>query len=270
VIQALYHERDAVKQTIYEVMGISDIMRGSVDPREKATQSTIKVQSGSRRLQRSQTEVARFARDLFRMKVEIMAKRFSVETLEQMSGLSIEPQVAAALQSNLRGFSIDIETDSTVRADLAKYQDELNAFLNGTAQIGQAVTAIAGVMPAMVEPLWDVYASFARKFNLGKQGEDALDRLSEAAKKLPEKPGAAQADPQALQQQAQQAEQQMAEQQAAAAREQDLHEAAMRAKMAEQEARVMEIEARRETAAIERDIKLLDLEARRMKGAATG
>jgi hypothetical protein len=38
-------------------------------------------------------------------------------------------------------------------------------------------------MPAMVEPLWDVYASFARKFNLGKQGEAALDRLSEAAKK---------------------------------------------------------------------------------------
>lgn len=188
VIQALYAEMEVVKQTIYEVMGIADIMRGSVDPREKAAQSKLKAESGSRRLQREQNEVARVSRDLFRMKAEILLTKFQPETLQEMTGMQVTPQMLEVMRNGAKLFAIDIETDSTVRADMAKYQEEMNAFLQGTAQFGQAIVGMAPVMPQMIAPLTKVYSGFARKFNLGKQGEDALEELTEAGAQPPQQP----------------------------------------------------------------------------------
>lgn len=188
VVQALYIERDAIKQTIYEVMGIADIMRGQVDPREKATQSKLKAESGSRRLQRSQNEIARVARDLFRMKAEIMHTQFEPEVWSEMTGMQISEPMLQLMRSGMRQFAIDIETDSTVRADQAKYQEEMNVFLQGTAQFGQALAGLAPVMPRLIGPMTKVYTGFARKFNLGKQGEDALEELTEAGQQPPVQP----------------------------------------------------------------------------------
>src|SRR5690606_24605726 len=56
-LASLYEQREAIKQTIYEIMGVSDIIRGAVDPREKATQSQIKAEAGSQRLKLMQNEV---------------------------------------------------------------------------------------------------------------------------------------------------------------------------------------------------------------------
>ena len=46
----LYQARDQAKQTVYEISGISDIVRGQVDPREKASQSKIKASFATQRL----------------------------------------------------------------------------------------------------------------------------------------------------------------------------------------------------------------------------
>lgn len=188
VVQALYQEREAIKQTIYEVMGIADILRGQVDPREKAAQSQLKAESGSRRLQRSQKEIARVSRDLFRMKAEIMHTKFDPQMWGEMTGMQMSEPMLQLVRSGMRQYAIDIETDSTVRADQAKYQEELNAFLQGTAQFGQAIAGLAPVMPQLIGPMTKVYGGFARKFNLGKQGEDALDDLTEAGQQPPQQP----------------------------------------------------------------------------------
>jgi hypothetical protein len=76
VLKELYLQRDQIKQVIYEITGISDIIRGASDPRETATAQNLKGRFGALRLERRQREVARFARDLIRLKAEIMAERF--------------------------------------------------------------------------------------------------------------------------------------------------------------------------------------------------
>jgi hypothetical protein len=86
-LQQLVEQRELIKATIYEVTGLSDIIRGASDARETATAQQIKSQWGSLRIQRMQAEVARFARDLFRMKAEIIANKFSFDTIELMTGL---------------------------------------------------------------------------------------------------------------------------------------------------------------------------------------
>lgn len=87
VLQILVASRDQCKQVIYEITGISDILRGSTVASETATAQKIKSQWGSLRLKRLQKETQRYARDLLRMMLEVAATKFSEETWAKMTGL---------------------------------------------------------------------------------------------------------------------------------------------------------------------------------------
>ncbi len=85
VLKELYAQRGEAKQIIYEITGISDIMRSASDPNETFGAQKIKTQWGTQRLQRMQIEVQRYIRDLIRLKAEIIAEKFQPETLEKMT-----------------------------------------------------------------------------------------------------------------------------------------------------------------------------------------
>lgn len=87
VVNELYAAREQCKQVIYEVTGISDIIRGSTVASETATAQNIKSQWGTMRLKRSQGEVQRYCRDMLRIMLEIAATKFSEESWAQMTGL---------------------------------------------------------------------------------------------------------------------------------------------------------------------------------------
>lgn len=86
VLLALFEARDKIKQDLYEITGIADVIRGQSDPRETATAVATKGRFGSLRLQDRQATVARFCRDLIRMMGEIIAEHFPDETLITVSG----------------------------------------------------------------------------------------------------------------------------------------------------------------------------------------
>ena len=92
VLKELYMQRDAAKQVIYEITGISDIMRSASDPNETYGAQKIKTQWGTQRLQRMQKEVQRYIRDLIRLKAEIIAEKFQPETLEKMTLIELPHQ----------------------------------------------------------------------------------------------------------------------------------------------------------------------------------
>ncbi len=87
VLRELYTAREKCKQVIYEITGISDIIRGASKASETLGAQEIKQQWGTLRLKRSQKEVARYARDLCRMMLELAASKFSEETWARMTGL---------------------------------------------------------------------------------------------------------------------------------------------------------------------------------------
>lgn len=192
-LQQLYVQREQIKQTIYEVTGLSDILRGASKEAETATAQNLKAQWGSLRIQQLQGSIARFARDLFRLKVEIMAKHFDPQKLLEMTNLPDQNKpeqmqlVGPAIQmfkSEGRNFRVDIETDSTIRADMQRSQEQMNLFLAGTGQFATAMTGVVQLAPEMLPVITEVYTSFARKFKLGKQAEDALDGLSKMAPQM--------------------------------------------------------------------------------------
>lgn len=246
VIQGLYVQRDQVKQVIYEITGISDILRGSSDPNETLGAQEIKAQFGSQRLQHKQKEAARYARDLLRLKAELISNKFQPQTLLMMTGIKLpsaqEKQMVQAriqqeqakaqqtgqppqipkeaeellekptfeevlqvLRSDVqRQYRIDVESDSTIRADLVRSQQNMTLFLQGTAQYIQAVGPAVQANILNPKVAVEVFAAFARNFKLGKAAEDALSQLSEEAAEAQGQPNPQQ---QAAEQQAQ-AEQQ--------------------------------------------------------------
>jgi len=103
VLQQLLVQRQSIKQVIYEITGVSDILRGASVASETATAQNIKNQWGTLRLKRMQKRVAKYAWDCLRLMLEISVKHFSVETIRQMTGLPYptraeQAQAQAAMQ----------------------------------------------------------------------------------------------------------------------------------------------------------------------------
>lgn len=86
-LRELGSAREQCKQVIYEITGISDILRGSSKASETLGAQEIKTQWGTLRLKRAQKEVARYAKDLLRLMLELAATKFSEETWAKMTGL---------------------------------------------------------------------------------------------------------------------------------------------------------------------------------------
>ena len=100
VAQELYKAREAIKQVIYEITGISDIIRGSSVASETATAQDLKNKWGTVRLRRMQSIVADYARDLFRMTIDCAADKISPEKWKEIVQLPIplEAEKQAAIQ----------------------------------------------------------------------------------------------------------------------------------------------------------------------------
>ena len=91
VLSELHTQRDLRVQTIYEVVGIADIMRGSSDPRETLGAQKIKAQFGGNRLKKRQDKVQKWIRNTLRLKAEIIAEHFEPQKLAEMTGFTWEP-----------------------------------------------------------------------------------------------------------------------------------------------------------------------------------
>lgn len=188
VLRELYVQRDQTKQAIYEVTGISDIVRGQANSAETATAQKIKTQWGSLRIKKMQRGIERQVRDLFVLSAEIIAQHFSAATLQKMTGIEVTPDIQQALGSPLDHYRINVESDSTVRADLTKSRGEMSEFLQGTAQFFGTMAPIVESAPEAAAPLAKMYAAFAQQFNLGKSAEDALEQFVQMAEQSAKQP----------------------------------------------------------------------------------
>lgn len=87
VLKTLYESREATKQTIYEITGISDILRGVTDAGETATAQQIKAAWGSSRVDGYKREIQRFLADTLRIAAEVVAETYQTESLAAITGL---------------------------------------------------------------------------------------------------------------------------------------------------------------------------------------
>ena len=70
---------------LFQVTGMSDIMRGQSTAGATATEQALKAKFASTRVQEFQNEFARFASDTQRIKAEIISKHFDPQTIAERS-----------------------------------------------------------------------------------------------------------------------------------------------------------------------------------------
>lgn len=86
-LQNLIVAREQCKQTIYEIMGIGDILRGASNPNETAKAQEIKNNWGGLRIKKAQRDVQDFCLELFRIAFEFTASYFSPATYAAITKL---------------------------------------------------------------------------------------------------------------------------------------------------------------------------------------
>jgi hypothetical protein len=207
-LAGLYTARDQVKQIIYEITGLSDIIRGASVASETATAQQIKSQFASLRLKTLQSDVARFASDLLRMKAQIMCSLYRPEVLVAMSSIESTKdaeyvtQAIQLLQNDvLRAFRIEVATDSMVELDEAGEKASRMEFL--TAAGGFLREAIQAP-PEMAPLLGEMLMFGVRSFKSGEAMEASLEQFIAQQAEKAKQPKPEQPNPEMLKIQAQQ------------------------------------------------------------------
>ncbi len=126
----IYEARDKVKEELYEVTGLSDVIRGVSDPQETATAQDIKQNFATMRLDDRQRQVYEFARDTVKIIGEIVANHFALETIKTISGVRLID--TKATQKFLKSLPPQAQLPALAQLfpDIADYdQDELRECL---------------------------------------------------------------------------------------------------------------------------------------------
>ncbi|CAB4139737.1 hypothetical protein UFOVP353_10 [uncultured Caudovirales phage] len=180
VLRELYQAREQIKQSIYEVTGISDIVRGASDPRETLGAQSLKAQFGGLRIKERQKDVQRFIRDIFRIKAEIIAQKFEPNILKLYTGKDITPEAFDLMKSAVnRMIRVDVETDSTIAQDAEADKKSITELI---AAITQFITAWGPIIQSGLVPLEVPKAllmSATRRHQMGREVEDALNKIGQ-------------------------------------------------------------------------------------------
>lgn len=291
VLAELFKNRDLTKQAIYEITGISDVVRGASKASETLGAQQIKTQWGALRIQKMQRMMERSARDLFVMMAEIIPAKFSHETLERMTGIPIllrptdtpeqiqqKQQLHQLMKERVSTYyRIDVESESTIRADLTMKKQEAGTFLDASAKYFASVGPLVQMGQLPAEAAIEIYAANARLFNLGKSTEDVLEGMVKQAKEAAKNPQPKPPSPEEIKAKAD-ADKAAADAQATQAQQQiDMQTAQNDGLRAQQEAQAAEVENAERMQAVqskdakeaqERDLKAAEAQAKREADAA--
>ena len=182
VLAGLYNQRGQVLQTIYEITGISDIIRGGgTKASESATAQQLKAQYGSMRLRLRQEDIQKYIRDLFRIKAELIAENYEPEVLERITGISITDEMVEIMRNDkLRSYQIDVETDSTVFADEEQMKRTRIEFANVMGgYLVQAIEATRAA-PELTPIAFQILKFVSGAWKVGRQFEDVIDETEAA------------------------------------------------------------------------------------------
>jgi hypothetical protein len=213
-----YQAQANIKGQIYEITGISDILRGAGAASESATAQQLKGQYAGLRLRAMQESVALFASELLRLKAQIICTKFQPETIlrlaaaQQMSPADQQmiPQALQLMQdSPLRSFRIQVAADSLVQLDENQNKQERMEFMSAFSNLMREMVPATQQVPELTPMLMEIVKYAVGGFKQAQVIEGSIDL---AAKQLENKAAkAAQSPPpnpemikaQALQQSAQ-------------------------------------------------------------------
>jgi hypothetical protein len=220
IAQALlncYQARADIKGQIYEITGISDIIRGQSAASETATAQQIKGQYAGLRLRSMQEDVALFASELIRLKAQVMCAKFQPQTIlsyaaaQQMAPVDQQmiPQALQLMQDRpLRNFRVEIAADSLVQIDENQMKQDRLQFIQAFGGFLQQALPVGQASPQLVPMMMELMKFGVQAFKASRPIEGQIDVAMEQLKAQAEQPKP-EVNPEAQQMQADQERMQM-------------------------------------------------------------
>lgn len=213
-LQQAYRAFDQVKGQVYEITGISDIIRGNTQATETATAQQIKGQYASLRLKQYQEEVAYFATQILQIKAQIICKKYSPDTLLQISAADqlsqqdqqMIPQAMALLigqermmnpdatesPNPLRSFRIEIAADTLIYVEEQEEKQARMEFLQANGAFMEKAMQMIGASgkfaPAVVPVIMEMWKFGVAAFKVGKNIEGAFDEATQKIMQIAAQP----------------------------------------------------------------------------------
>ena len=180
-----YQARSDIKAQIYEITGISDIIRGASYASETATAQQIKGQYAGLRLRAMQEDVALFASELIRLKAQIMCAKFQPQTIlayaaagqMQPADQQLIPQALQLLRDKpLRNFRVEVAADTLVQLDEQQMKQDRMEFLQAFGGFVQQAMPVVQSSPQMAPMMMEIMKFGVGAFKQAKQLEGVLDQ----------------------------------------------------------------------------------------------
>ena len=219
-IQALVELRRQVIDDVYQITGLSDIMRGATESNETATAQNLKAQYGSVRIRQRQEEMQRIARDITRDKAEIMAEMFPIEALLEMAQITDIPTQAQAMQQahqqaegdpqraqqilaetvtveqidqlyksqRTRPFILEIETDSTIEPNEEAEKEARIEFLGAMGQYMSQMLPVVQSAPHLAPVAGKILQFAANGFRISREIDSEIDETVDKLKEMAQQP----------------------------------------------------------------------------------
>ena len=235
-----YQAREQAKAVIYEITGISDIVRGASMASETATAQQIKAQYASLRIRRSQKDIALFASAILQIKAQIMCDLYSPQTLLDMSGIMgtndaqyAEAAIGLLKQEQARNYRIEVASDSLIEIDEQSEKQNRIGFLSAVGGFMQQALPVAQAVPEMAPIIAEMLLFGVRAFKGGRPLEAAFDTAMAqlSAPQQPQAPQGPSPEEMAMQAQMQAEQAKMAQQQQVEQAKLQLEQAKLQAQM---------------------------------------
>lgn len=179
-------------QQLYQVTGMSDIMRGASSPYATAAEQKIKAQFASTRIQAMQDDLARFASDLQNIKVQIIARYYSPEQILTQSNIMTTPDAQYAQQAveliknpEVSRWRIVVRPESLAISDYAQLQNERTEYINALSMFLQSAAPLIEQAPQTSSFLVELLKWGLAGFRGSRQIEGVVDRAIDALNKNP-------------------------------------------------------------------------------------
>ena len=188
-LQVLRDYRSELMNLLYQVTGMSDIMRGQSTAGATATEQSLKAKFASVRVQRLQNDFARFASDIQALKAEIISKHFDEKTIAQRSNIQymmgadqgLAQQAIALIKSDFYQYRIEVKPESVNMADMAAIKQERSEFLMAISQFFQSTLPVAQAAPWSMPYLLQMLQWSIAGFRGSSTIEGVMDQMVVAA-----------------------------------------------------------------------------------------
>jgi hypothetical protein len=186
-IDQLLKAREDIKQQIYEITGMADIIRGATKASETLGAQKIKAQYASMRIQERQKAVVEFSSSIFDIQAQLMRKHMDISEIAKLAQVDFMAEDPQAIQQALKLIKMpefvlrsQVESDTLSDIDFQAEKSDRMEYMQTISNYLKDMLPHIQNDPMMGPFLLQLLQFSLAGFKIGKKFEGELDKTFQA------------------------------------------------------------------------------------------